>query len=443
MDIQEKKEPTQSKPIEQPKPTDPKKELVDLDQVVAGCQDYDPVTWARIRYICDVVRECAKKNSIMEIETPTMEYRKLLLDKYGSEAEDKLIFDMADGQSALRYDLTVPFTRYVKNKGLEACRKLQIGRVYRRDTPYPTKGRFCEFYQADIDIVGPRQEMLPEAEILKIINQVMKGINIPNYVIKINFRQNLEMIFKKVGIKASNKYFKSLCTSIDKLDKRDWTYVAEELKTKKVTQEQCDELKKLFDENYVDDKVKPIYELLDKYLKIFQVTNVVFDTTLARGLDYYTGLIYEVVCSDTEIGSVVAGGRYDKLISKTVKKNKVYIPAIGVSFGVSRLALLMPEIKPDLGFRVYIVAETKLLDKKLEIANMLWEAGYNVEYNDTPKKNIKEINYGIKNDFNFIVIYGENGEEVCVKKNDQSKDQIVPLEKMVATIGNFDDYGFS
>jgi histidyl-tRNA synthetase len=412
----------------------------DLNQVVRGCQDYCPELWQKIQYVISILRQVATQFGIPEIETPIREYKSILLDKYGEEAETKLIFDIADSKTALRYDLTVPFSRYVMNHGLDNFSRLQIGRVFRRDAPYPSKGRFCEFFQGDIDIVGDREEMVAEAEILRIINTVMKCIGLSGYQIKINFRQNLEQIFSKVGVKTSNKkYFKSLCISIDKLDKHDWDYITEELKTKHLTQEQCDELKQLFSVNYLDENVVPIYQKLDKYTKIFQVENVVFDSTLARGLDYYTGLIYEVVFPDNEIGSVIAGGRYDKLIHKTKKKSRVYIPAIGVSFGISRLILMMKEDIKLNDFRIYLVADSKNLEKKLEIANILMNAGFNVKYNDKPQKNIKEINYGIKNNYNFVIIYGENKEFVCIKRNDQSSDQICTIDKMVYTINNFNN----
>jgi histidyl-tRNA synthetase len=410
-----------------------------LNQVVRGCQDYSPELWQKIQYVIDVLRKISTQFEIPEIETPIREYKSLLLDKYGEEAETKLIFDLVDGKTAMRYDLTIPFTRYVMNHGLENFSRLQIGRVFRRDAPYPSKGRFCEFYQGDIDIVGDREEIVAEAEILRVIDTVMKHLKLSGYQIRINFRQNLEKIFSKIGIKTSNKkYFKSLCISIDKLEKHEWEYVAKELKLKHLSQEQCDQLKQLFSENYLDETVVPIYNKLDKYTKIFQVENIIFDSTLARGLDYYTGLIYEVVFPDTEIGSVIAGGRYDKLIYKTKKKSRSYIPAIGVSFGISRLVLMMQDEIKSNDFRIYIVADSKNLDKKLEIANILMNNGFNIKYNDKPQKNIKEINYGIKNNYNFVIIYGENKELVCVKRNDQSSDQICTIDKMIYTIQNFD-----
>jgi len=410
-----------------------------INQVAKGCQDYDPVLWNKIQTISNVLRTLATNMGITEIETPTMEYRSLLLEKYGEEAETKLIYELFNNKYALRYDLTVPFTRYVMNNGLEDIKRLQIGRVYRRDEPYPVQGRFCEFYQGDIDIVGARELMVAEGEILKLIDMVLSGLGLSDYVIRINFRQNLEKIFSKVGVNVSQKkYFKSLCTSIDKLDKHDWNYVSKELKDKRLNDEQLKELESMLFSNYLDDSIKNDYELLDKYLHILKVNNVVFDAKLARGLDYYTGLIYEVVFPNSLVGSVAAGGRYDRLIYKTKKKSRMYIPAIGVSFGISRLALLVSESK-NTQFKMYIVAEGKYIDKKLELYTILLERGYHVEYLDKPHKNVKEINYGIKNNYDFVLIYGENGDDmVCVKKNDNSKDKIVTIGNVIETIENFE-----
>lgn len=413
-----------------------------INQVIKGCQDYTPELWNKISFISQTLRKSATQLGIQEIETPTMEYCSLLLEKYGEEAENKLIYELDNKKYALRYDMTIPFTRYVMNNGLEDIKRLQIGRVYRRDEPYPSQGRFCEFYQGDVDIVGQRELMIAEAEILKLIDMVMSKLKLSDYVIKINFRTNLEKILSKVGVKTQQKkYFKSLCSSIDKLDKHPWEYVYNELKDKNLTDEQLSTLYDLLYTDYIDSSVQPEYQLLMNYIKIMKVKNVVFDSKLARGLDYYTGLIYEVVFPKSSIGSVCAGGRYDKLIYKTKKKSRVYIPAIGVSFGISRLSLMIPSVNVNNSFKIYLVAEGKYLNKKLELLTMLLDKGYKVDYLDKHRKNIKEINYGIKNNYNFIVIYGENGDNmVCIKRNDQSSDKIVPLEKMIQCIQEFDTF---
>jgi len=337
---------------------------------------------------------------------------------------------------AMRYDLTVPFTRYVMNRGLESIKKIQIGRVYRRDWPYPSQGRFCEFIQADYDIVGVRKPMVAEVEIFKYINLVMMHLGIDNYIIRINFRQNLEKIFSKIGVDISNSsYFKSLCATIDKLDKVGWDIVKTELKSKGLTYEQSDLCELLLTESYLDDSLENDYNMLKSYMSAMEIKNVKLDSALARGLDYYTGIIYEVIVPNSGLGSIIAGGRYDNLIYKTQKKQKHYIPAIGVSFGITRIALLLkqPMSSPE-QIKIYIVAEDKHLLTKLKIANMLINKGFIVSYDDMPSKNIKEISYGIKNNYNFIIIYGENDDLVCVKKNDHSPNKLITIDKLIDTI---------
>jgi histidyl-tRNA synthetase len=170
-------------------------------------------------------------------------------------------------------------------------------------------------------------------------------------------------------------------------------------------------------------------------MSAMEITHVKLDSTLARGLDYYTGIIYEVVVPNSGLGSIIVGGRYDNLIYKTQKKQKYYIPAIGVSFGITRIALLLKQpVSSHQPIKIYIVAEDKYLANKLKIANLLVNKGFVVNYNDIPHKNIKEISYGIKNNYNFIIIYGENDDLVCIKKNDHSPNKHTTIDKLIDTI---------
>lgn len=434
------KEPTKDPTKEPTQKTKQKDKPENQNQPVRGCYDYDPETLRKLTFIQDTIRQVSRQMGITEIETPTMEYTSLLLNKYGEEAETKLIYKMKGEETALRYDLTVPFVRFVTNSGLESIKKLQIGRVYRRDCPYPSRGRFCEFLQGDIDIVGDREPMVAETELLKLVSMVLTKLNITGYVIRINYRQNLQAIFQQIGVDVDNiPLFKSLSSAIDKMDKHTWTEITTELHQKGLTPDQTTKLKELLDGNYIDPTIMDEYKLLSQYLAILDVPNVKFDATLARGLDYYTGLIYEVIVPGSEMGSIIAGGRYNKLIQKTFKKGKVYLPAIGVSFGISRLSVLIPPLQPKIEFKIYLVSERKYLEKKLEIYRVLLEAGYQVEYLDRSRRNLKEIQFGIKNDFNFVLVYGENDDYVCVKKNDKSNNKLSTISKLVEVIQNFDD----
>lgn len=432
-----------------------------------GTIDYDPRLYRRLNKIINKIRHNVLLMGAEEIDTPTMELTKVLMNKYGEEAENKLIYKlekMGSEDLSLRYDLTVPFQRYLSNTQLSHMRRFQTGKVYRKDTPNPSRGRLREFIQADYDIVGEYESMIPEAEIMRLITVVMSEIKIDKYVIKINFRMNLEKMVEIAGIDM--KLFKSVCTSIDKLDKHTWTYVIKELKEKGLTDEMINKLKEMLDNNYQDEIIKDELAKLVEYGNIFGYNDhIQFDAKLARGLDYYTGIIYEVICTEPitfieeqkEINedsnnqndnielskeseveemmvnpTIIAGGRYDKLIKF---KNKRYLPSIGVSFGINRIEMHMDQRDEELGkekMKIYVVSEKQYMKDKLKIVNYLWNRGYKAEYYDGEKKNIKQINQAIKEYYHYILIYGEDGEgKIKVKRNDQSKDQICELDDLV------------
>ena len=417
-------------------------------QKIPGMQDYYPEKYERIQSIIEIIRKNALLLGAEEMDTPAIESKKLLLNKYGEEAENKLIYKIWEPElikdkkiipsqpnSALRYDLTVSFARYLMNNGIEKMKRLQIGKVYRRDKPCPESGRFREFIQADYDIVGDYSLMLPEAEIFALITRVMKDINFNNYIIKFNFRQNLEKIVGMAQIPSI--LFKSVSTSIDKLDKYSWEYVAEELEDKKISLESIEILKNLLEKNYFDSSLTPILKEFQEYLDIYGIReNIKFDASLARGLDYYTGLIYEVVLKDNnnKIGTLIAGGRYDKLIYKTKRGQKTYIPAIGVSFGVNRMEMVIENLDIPVKFKILIVSDKKYIKNKIFIQNLLNLEGYQAEYIDQSMKVCNQINYGIKNNFNYILICGEDEDLIKVKKNDQSQDRLTTIENLITTI---------
>ena len=430
-----------------------------------GTIDYMPEKQDRIKFICETITKSAKQFGAQEIDTPTMELTSLLLNKYGKEAESKLIYKIIPDsekedseKNALRYDLTVPFVRFAMTNGLESYRRIQVGKVYRRDPPSFVKGRFCEFIQADFDILGPIGEpMVNEAEIMRLICLVMKRIGISGFEIRVNFRQNLEKIVElscpDMKSKKRKKLFKSICCSIDKLDKEDWDYVGKELVGKGLSEESVSKLRELLDGGFIDEGVNELYSTFSKYCDCMgcDMDKIRFDTTLARGLDYYTGMIYEVSFVNTEkcsIGTIIAGGRYDKMIYRNKKGSRSYIPAIGVSFGVSRLELVMNELgsvrKP---WKILIVGEKKYLKEKMQITNLLlndprtngneYQRQYVIKYFTEKKKNVNQINYGIKNDFEYIIICGEDGDvndnelNVKVKRNDHSEDKVCQMSEVL------------
>jgi histidyl-tRNA synthetase len=302
-----------------------------------------------------------KKHGAVEIDTPVFELKETLTGKYGEDS--KLIYDLQDQGGellSLRYDLTVPFARYMAVHNLPSIKRYHIGKVYRRDTPNMNKGRYREFYQCDFDIAGPNYgKMIPDAEVLKVIVEILTELNLGNFLIKINHRKLLDATVELSGI--SHDKFTIVCSSVDKLDKEPWSVVRTELLSKGVTEEQADKLwtyvqyrdspAKLLstlqsNESMISNtKAKEALEdmsILIEYLEILQITDKMsFDLSLARGLDYYTGLIFEAVLTEGDkIGSIAGGGRYDELLGMFSSKS---IPAVGGSIGIERVFNILEE----------------------------------------------------------------------------------------------------
>ena len=271
----------------------------------------------------------------MEIDTPVFELKETLMGKYGEES--KLIYDIQDQGGellSLRYDLTVPFARYMAVHNFPSIKRYHIGKVYRRDNPQMSKGRFREFYQCDFDIAGPNYgRMIPDSEVLKVVVEILSDLKIGKFIIKLNHRKFLDATVAISGIPEEK--FKVVCSSVDKLDKEPWEDVKKELLTKGLNEEQTDTLWTIVQlkdspwkllnllktkENIIQNqKAKEALEDMEtlfEYLDILQINDhFVFDLSLARGLDYYTGLIYEAVLLETDkVGSIAGGGRYDDLI---------------------------------------------------------------------------------------------------------------------------------
>jgi histidyl-tRNA synthetase len=329
------------------------------------------------------------------IDTPVFELKQILSGKYGEDS--KLIYDLADQGGelcSLRYDLTVPFARWLAmNRDVQQIKRYQIAKVYRRDQPAMTKGRMREFYQCDFDIAGTYDPMFPDAEIVSLAAEVFEGLGWNGrYTIKINNRKILDGLFEVCGVPTDK--IRTISSAVDKLDKLPWEEVRKEMTEEKglaedvadkigeyvVLKGQRDLLKKLqADEKLsANASMKAGMEEMDTlftYLEACEVLDVIsFDLSLARGLDYYTGIIYEIVTEGSAppattasataapgkpsksskskggadfdedrssdpsvgVGSVAAGGRYDNLVGMFCG-GKNQIPCVGISFGVDRI----------------------------------------------------------------------------------------------------------
>ncbi|KAI0154221.1 hypothetical protein GGR57DRAFT_492272 [Xylariaceae sp. FL1272] len=346
------------------------------------------------------------------LDTPVFELKSVLSGKYGEDS--KLIYELADQggeELALRYDLTVPFARWLAMNSVQTISRYHIAKVYRRDQPAIARGRMREFYQCDFDIAGEFGAMIPDARILRIMLGLAKDVTV-----KINHRKILDGLFAVAGVPDDK--IRAISSAVDKLDKETRETVKKEMTEQKGLDGSVadrilewtkhsgsidsilDLIKK--DENMLaNDKIKDgveQMERLNRFLKAAKIENTVtFDLALARGLDYYTGLIYEAVyiptdkSAETRVGSIAAGGRYDNLVGMYGRKQ---IPCVGISFGVDRIyTIMMARYKKEKqkirGSDVYVMAlgGDGLLDDRIRIASLLWDAGINADFSmkDKPK----------------------------------------------------------
>ena len=314
----------------------------------------------------DLITRIFKEHGAGAIDTPVFERREILTGKYGEDS--KLIFDLADQGGellSLRYDLTVPFARFCASNKITNIRRFHIGKVYRRDQPIMTKGRFREFYQCDFDIAGEGSPMCNDSEVIGAMIRILKQLPIGKFKLKLSHRLLLDAIMTVCGVPTDK--LRPICSAIDKLDKEPWSVVKAEMCVTKGLDEAvadrlekycmlpagriADVLAKLVDDEALktnNDAKKAFADLalLDQYLNASNVGDYVsFDLSLARGLDYYTGVIFEAVLiaegdNQVSVGSIGAGGRYDKLVGMFSGQD---VPAVGASIGLERILAMLEQ----------------------------------------------------------------------------------------------------
>lgn len=363
-----------------------------------GTRDFGPWEMSVREKVFKTIKRCFKRHGAVTIETPVFELKAVLTGKYGEDS--KLIFDLADQGGdicALRYDLTVPFARYVAMNRVQQMKRYHIGRVYRRDTPATQRGRFREFYQCDFDVAGKYDLMVPDAECLELMCEILDDTKVGDYLIKLNHRRLLDGIFAIAGVPAER--FRTICSAVDKLDKLTWEEVKAEMLQKGLSTAVADRigtfvtlkgkpaelLAKLRAEGHTrgnGDAEAALDELgvLFKYLDVLGCTHrVSFDLSLARGLDYYTGVIYEAVLTGADrVGSIAAGGRYDGLVGVFGGEQ---IPAVGFSVGIERLFTIIEQDSLAAGLskkhasptQVFVASIGKgMLAERMRVCKFLW-----------------------------------------------------------------------
>lgn len=363
--------------------------------------------------VLDKIVAVFKKHGAETIDTPVFELKEVLTGKYGEDS--KLIYDLKDQGGeilSLRYDLTVPFARYLAMNKISTIKRYTIAKVYRRDNPSIARGRYREFYQCDFDIAGAYDPMLPDAECVRIVYEILKTLDFGDFVIKLNHRQLLDGLLQICGVPSDQT--RTICSSIDKLDKTEWPEVRREMiEEKNLSSEAADRIgeyvklsgsQKLVDELLARPEIAKnsaavsgleAMQLVLKYCELLNVGDkVVFDLSLARGLDYYTGIIYEAVLLGEDVGSVAGGGRYDDLVGMFDPKGK-RVPCVGVSLGVERLFSVLERRLARDGTRVRTVdtevyvasAQKNMYEERIRVCAMLWDAGIKAEhsYKRNPK----------------------------------------------------------
>jgi histidyl-tRNA synthetase len=398
-------------------------------QLPKGTQDYYGQSYEKLEYLKSIITNLYKKYHGEFIETPVFELTHILMDKYGDDekliynlesdninTEIKLPGDMQSEQLSLRYDHTVPLVRFCIQNKINKMRRCCIGKAYRKESVTRTQVRLREFYQADFDYVGTYDLMVPEIEIFCMIQELFKTININNYQIQYNYRQNLDYYVKESGITAK---FSSICSSIDKLDKKDKDEVRIELKEKGCTDDQINTLYKFLFSNkqIMSPDITETDNMFNQYIDMIGIldkSKIIFNPVLARGSDYYTGIIFEVKLVGSDItSSVSAGGRYDKLIpsyQKSKNPDEIF-PMIGFSFGIDRILPLITSIPSKKIKNIWISTIGKVpepLKLKLNLIGKLINKGYGVFYNLSDRKFKKEISDADEAGCNYMIIIGED-----------------------------------
>ena len=453
---------------------------VQKPSVPKGTRDFLPSEMVKRNFIFDTIKEVFKRFGYLPIETPSMENLSTLLGKYGDEG-DKLLFKILNSgdyfskirskseiaasralklgwfleknklnkittkvsEKGLRYDLTVPFARFVVqhlNEITFPFKRYQIQSVWRADRPQ--KGRYREFYQCDVDVIGSNS-MLNEVELIQIIDQVFQKLNI-NAVIKINNRKILLGIAETINAKDK---FIEFTIALDKLDKIGSDGVRNELIKSGFSESQIEDIYSVINVIDQNNKQKILFlkrmlidsetglkgvEEVETILNYFETlslnTELELDLTLARGLNYYTGAIFEVQSRDVAIGSLCGGGRYDDLTGVFGLKD---VSGVGISFGADRIYDVMEQLDV---FPKEIVALTKVMfvnfgekEEKycLPLLQKLRENGINSEIYPESAKMKKQMTYANNKNIPWVILVGENEMEkgVLNVKDMQSGDQ--------------------
>lgn len=444
-----------------------------------GTRDFGTIETAQRKYIFNTIEEVYQHYGFQQIETPAMENLSTLMGKYGEEG-DKLVFKILNSgdflskvcpetyeekdstklttkisEKGLRYDLTVPFARFVvqhQNEISFPFKRYQIQPVWRADRPQ--RGRYREFYQCDADVIGSKS-LLNEVELLHIINDVYAKLGI-SVTIKLNNRKILAGLAEMIGYPEK---MTDITVALDKLDKIGKDKVLDEMREKDVSEDAIQKLEPVFNlgEKNTAEKIEALKSLLanteigmlgiqemeqiQTYLELTPLAcTMELDLTLARGLNYYTGAIIEVVANDVKMGSICGGGRYDDLTGIFGLKN---MSGVGISFGADRIYDVLEELNlfpsdTEKSTEVLIVnfgGDEEIESLKILIA--VRKAGVKAELYPDKAKMKKQFSYADKKHISWVIMAGE--EEIqkqifSLKNMESGEQQQLPLTEIIEKI---------
>ena len=426
-------------------------------KTLSGFMELLPNEQVLFNQMQDKIRNSYEKFGFLPIDTPVIEASEVLLAKAGGETEKQLYtFTKGDSNLTLRFDLTVPLAKYVAeyyNQITFPFRRYQIGKVYRGERAQ--RGRFREFYQCDIDIIGDGElNIINDAEIPAIMFETFKSLGLENFSIHINNRKILNGLFEAANVKEKSVDIMRTLDKIEKIGKdtviaifKDDYNISQEsidvivnfIEITGTTDEKIEKLQKLGINNEL--YIKGVEELKEvvKYIRLFNVPDNAFeiDLSIARGLDYYTGTVYETFLNDYKsIGSICSGGRYNDLAGYYTDKK---LPGVGMSIGLTRLFFILNDIglikidKKSIS-DVLVVSMVEDLSKSIEVANELRNAGINTEIYFDDKKVKAKFKYADRLNIPYVIVIGEDEIKsgmLTIKNMQEGTQEQMTIEKII------------
>lgn len=429
--------------------------------ILPGFMELTPKEQVAFNHVYDVIRKNYESFGFLPIDTPIIEKSEVLLAKTGGDTE-KQIYTLTKGSTemALRFDLTVPLARYVAQHMEDIAfpfKRYQIGKVYRGERNQ--RGRFREFYQCDVDIIGNGElNIINDAQIPSIIYKIFTELGFKNFKIRLNNRKILDGFLKNLNIDS----YTEVLRTVDKIDKIGKEKVKEELKSYIDNEEAVnsiiefitikgsndEKIKSLRNMNIINERfIEGVTELeeVNKYIKVFGIPdeNYVIDFKITRGLDYYTGTVYETFLDDyPEFGSVCSGGRYDNLAQFYTEKK---LPGVGISIGLTRLFWSFMEsniidLNKNSLIDVLVIPMDDDYEYSIKVCNELRENGIKADIYLEGGKFAKKMKYANKLNVSRVIIIGESERQenkILLKQMESGEQELLSIEQGINFIKGY------